>query len=287
LSRGSITGRGDNYLDTRRRVPSKIILQPLSNPKNYARLFIRRLLCLLNLSRFAKTTTCDKRLTRDATASSIQGAVRADCQSGGEHFMIYNKKLFVPLIFSLLFVLLMSGCAGTVKHMQVVAVDKVVSSPEEGKAMIVFMRPSTLGFAIQSSVFEITNNPSLVGIVAAKKKVSYQLEPGEHLFMVVGESADFMSAELEANKTYYALVTPRMGMWKARFSLKPIPLEELNTPQFKEWLQDCEWVEKSPSSDVWASENMSDIRSKQGEYYVKWMNKEESDRPKLLPKDGK
>jgi len=201
--------------------------------------------------------------------------------------MNYKKSLFMPFLILLTFILIMSGCAGTVKHMQVVPMDKVVSAPEAGKAMVVFMRPSTLGFAIQSSVFEIINNdPSLIGIVAAKKKVSYQLEPGEHLFMVVGESADFMSAELEANKTYYALVTPRMGMWKARFSLKPVHISEINTPQFNEWLQECEWVEKSPTSDDWARENMLSIRSNQEEYYEKWINKELSDRPKLLPQDG-
>ena len=31
------------------------------------------------------------------------------------------------------------------------------------------------------------DKPSIVGIVAAKKKVSYEVEPGEHLFMVTGE----------------------------------------------------------------------------------------------------
>ena len=114
--------------------------------------------------------------------------------------------------FSILFLLLfLSGCAGPVANMQMVPFERIVSAPEKGKSMVVFLRPSGFGFAIQSSVFEITGDtPSLVGIVAARKRVSYQLQPGTHLFMVVGESADFMSAELEANKIYYALVTPRM-----------------------------------------------------------------------------
>ena len=61
--------------------------------------------------------------------------------------------------------------------------------------MIVFLRPSTLGFAVQSSVFNATEDtPDLVGIVAAKAKVAYQLDPGDYLFMVIGESADFMTA---------------------------------------------------------------------------------------------
>jgi hypothetical protein len=187
----------------------------------------------------------------------------------------------------LLLTLLLSSCAGTVKNMRTVSPGMAVAAPEEGKSMVVFLRPSTFGFAIQSSVFEIQEDkPSLVGIVAAKMKVGYQLEPGEHLFMVVGESADFMSAEIEANKTYYALVTPRMGAWKARFSLKPIHAADLGSSQFNEWIEACEWVEKTAGSDSWANENMVSIQKKHEKYYAAWMSKDLSERPKLQPQDG-
>ncbi len=183
---------------------------------------------------------------------------------------------------------LLSGCAGTVSNMRAVSADQVTDTPAEGKAMVIFLRPSTLGFAIQSSVFDVTGaDPKLVGIVAAKKKVAYQAEPGNHLFMVVGESADFMYADLAAGKTYYALVTPRMGMWKARFSLRPVHAAELNGAQLKEWLDGCEWVEKSPESDAWAAANRASIASKRAEYYAKWTAKPETERPKLWPQDGR
>lgn len=154
--------------------------------------------------------------------------------------------------------------------------------------MIVFMRPSGIAYAIQSSVFEINDqNPSLAGILAAKKKMAYQLEPGEHLFMVIGESADFMSAKVEANKTYYTLVTPRMGVWKARFSLRPVHQGELNSSELTEWLNSCEWVEKINASDDWANRNMASIQSKYKNYFNKWISKDPSERPNLLPHDGK
>ncbi len=192
-----------------------------------------------------------------------------------------------PCFIVLLLALLLSGCAGTVKNMRVVPPDQVTTAPEKGKARVVFMRPSTLGFAIQSSVFEIKKDrPSLVGIVAAKKKLSYSLEPGKYLFMVVGKSADFMSAELKADKTYYALVTPRMGLWKARFSLKPVHAGELGSAAFKAWQATGEWVEKSPASDRWANANMSSIQSKYKEYYADWMSKNPVERPKLFLQDG-
>lgn len=200
---------------------------------------------------------------------------------------ITKKRQLQISLSSLVLALFISGCAGTVKNMQIVPPDRIVAEPEEGKSMVIFMRPSSFGFAVQSSVFEINENyPSLVGIVAAQAKVSYMVEPGEYLFMVIGESADFMSAELEANKTYFALVTPRMGAWKARFSLKPIHADELNTTQFQEWIDVTKWVEKSPDSDNWASNNMTSIKEKQIKYYAKWIQKDEEDRPELLPQDG-
>ncbi len=154
--------------------------------------------------------------------------------------------------------------------------------------MVVFMRPSGMAYAIQSSVFEVKGNDViLAGIVAAKKKVAYEVKPGKHLFMVIGESADFMSAELRPNKTYYAYVTPRMGLWKARFSLRPIHAEEFSEEDFIECMRDCEWVRKSAESENWASSNMADIQSKRHEYYADWMSKGPNERPNLYPQDGK
>lgn len=104
--------------------------------------------------------------------------------------------------------------------------------------------------------------------------------------MAIGESADFMAAEVESDKTYYTLVTPRMGMWKARFSLKPISENELNSEKFRDWLKDCDWVEKTLESDQWASENMDSILKKYKKYYPKWQGKEDNERPRLHIADG-
>jgi len=192
-----------------------------------------------------------------------------------------------PLML-LFIVVVLAGCAGSVKRMEAVTPDRVPSRPENGKSMVVFMRPSGLGFGIQSSVFEVRENHSvLAGIVAAKKKVAYQLDPGEHIFMVIGESADFMYADLEADKTYHALVTPRMGVWKARFSLRPVHADMFATDQFDEWEKACEWVMKTPESDQWARDNMESILAKQKKYYEKWVSKDASERPRLLKEDGR
>jgi hypothetical protein len=191
------------------------------------------------------------------------------------------------LASTIIVALVLSGCAGTVKNMQTFGGDPASITPEPGKAMMVFLRPSTLGFAIQSSVFRVdVESQDIVGIVAAKAKVAYQVDPGEHLFMVVGESADFMYADVEAGKTYYALVTPRMGAWKARFSLAPVARPDQDRTQLDEWLGECSWVEKSPETEAWAAENKVDIEDKKTRYYLKWMEKDEADRPRLTLEDG-
>ncbi len=198
--------------------------------------------------------------------------------------MMSRTRLFVTFCVVLLLAPLMTGCA---HHMQAVSQDRIITAPEPGKSVVVFMRPGRYGGAIGSSVFEVSGEePSLVGLVAAKSKVAYQVEPGEHLFMVVGESADFMSAQLEPNKTYYAFVEPRMGVWKARFSLRPIHAEEVESSRFKNWLNGCRWVEKIPSSDDWAKAHMASIKAKRKKFYDRWMERDVSERPRLQPQDG-
>jgi hypothetical protein len=94
---------------------------------------------------------------------------------------------------------------------------RVVRSAED-TALVFFTRPSSYGGAIQATIYD---GDTYIGTVSGGTHVAYQATPGTHLFMVVGESADFMSAELLPGKTYYAGVHARMGVWKARFSFVP------------------------------------------------------------------
>jgi hypothetical protein len=150
------------------------------------------------------------------------------------------------------------------------------------ESQIVFMRPSFLGGAVQSSVFDVTGNKDeLIGIVSAGTKVRYVTQPGEHLFMVIGESADFMRAYVDPGKTYYALVTPRMGFWKARFSLKPVRRDELDGETFKGWDKSTSFVENTEQSRQWARENRHSISTKKAEYLQKWAAKSPADKAEV------
>lgn len=159
--------------------------------------------------------------------------------------------------------------------------------PEPGKALVVFMRPSMLGFAIASSVYHAPDGETrFLGVVGAKDKLAYQAEPGDHRFMVIAENADFMDAHLEAGKTYYVLISPRPGMWKARFSLIPV----LNQPDakysvrsadFKEWMAKTEYVQLAPAAEAWFEKNKASVEEKKVDYLKKWNVMAPADRAEL------
>jgi hypothetical protein len=80
------------------------------------------------------------------------------------------------------------------------------SAPAPGGSVIIFMRPSFVGGAIQSSVFELRpDGDKFVGIVSSKTKIAYATEPGPHLYMVTGENADFMRAQSEGRQDLLCL----------------------------------------------------------------------------------
>jgi hypothetical protein len=178
----------------------------------------------------------------------------------------------------------LAGCAGSVSNMREVATVSTVAAP--GEAVVVFLRPSGMAFGVQSAVFEVApaQPARLVGIVAAKKKVAYRAAPGVHTFMVLGESADFMEARLEPGRTYYALVTPRMGVWKARFSLRPV--HALDRGELGGWQADTAWTELDEDSARWAAEHAADVEDKRARYMAEWLRKPEVDRPLLMPEDA-
>ena len=166
--------------------------------------------------------------------------------------------------------------------------------PDADKAQIVFIRSSMFGGAIQSSVFDVSaDEPEFIGILSAGKKLAHMVEPGKHVFMVVSEAADFMEAEMLGGKTYYAMVTPRMGAWKARFSMHPVRNGgagefQYQSDEFQKWLSKTELSENTPASYAWAEENMSNIRGKQADYTTVWKQKSPAELAErtLNPDDG-
>jgi hypothetical protein len=150
---------------------------------------------------------------------------------------------------------------------------------KQGESMMVFMRSSFVGSAISASVFDVSGpETKFIGIVNNGTKIAYPVKPGKHVFMVVSEAADFLEADVAAGKTYYAMVTPRMGMWKARFSFRPVRQNELSGSEFAGWNSGTHFVVNSPDTLNWATSNAADVMSKRTQYWPEWSSKPAADR---------
>lgn len=103
-------------------------------------------------------------------------------------------------VISFLLLLSVVGCAGSSKYMAKSA--QIPMAPSPGKALVYFMRPSGLGFAIH---FQIWDSYRLIGLSQAKCFFAYECEPGRHLFIGRAENKRAVSADLEAGKTYYII----------------------------------------------------------------------------------
>lgn len=170
---------------------------------------------------------------------------------------------------------LLAGCAGQSEHMRTIAADSVDLTASPGSAVVVFMRPSGMGFAVQSPVFEVTSGaPQLIGIVSAKTRVAHTTTPGSHRYMVTGENAAFMDAELLPGKRYHAIVSPQMGWLKARFALVPVGAERSRAADFDETCGDCSWVENTDSALNWAARNMASVQAKMEKYLPDYLSTE-------------
>lgn len=201
-----------------------------------------------------------------------------------------SSSAFVVLVACIAAITL-SGCArsGGVKNMREVPPDKVSVAPTADTGVIVFMRSPDGAYRVQSSVFDVTGSTTkLIGIVAANKRVAYAVKPGTYQFMVVGEAADFMSADIQAGKVYYAFVVMRMGAWKARFSLLPVHKDEMEKDtNWKDCMAECTWVELAPEAEEWAIRHSPSIEAKRKEYFAAWMEKPKTLRPRLRNEDGR
>jgi hypothetical protein len=183
-------------------------------------------------------------------------------------------------------VILAFGCAseGSIKNMREVPIPNAALTPQEGKALIVFVRPSDPLSAVQASLFRLTiGDPELVGILAAKTVVAYQTEPGTHLFMsvVFGGKTEFMTADLRADKTYYVMVKALVvGFGNNRCYLTPVERAGTTRENLQGLLKNSRQVEKTFESEDWVRKNMADIRARASSY------NQSNSTPRLQQDDG-
>jgi len=160
--------------------------------------------------------------------------------------------------------------------------------PLLGQAVVEFIRPNEDNSMTQSTIYDIqSDGDHFVGVVSGSSRVAYVTQTGSHLFMVVGESADFMEAELAEGKTYYVRVEPRAGVWKSRFSLIPIRRHQIGTPEFTEW-ESVEMLGQGPDCVQWVRDNVDSIVEKRNNWLPEYNSRPDADKRagKLYAEDG-
>lgn len=195
--------------------------------------------------------------------------------------------------------LILSGCTAHLKlpdnYMANAQPLTNIKPPEQGMSQIVFARNQTLGWAVASALFEIIDEkPVFIGILANERKIIYPVKPGKHTFMVTSEAADFLVVEnMEVDKTYYSLVTSRMGTWTARFTPQPVKADgttKYNTESrdFNVWFGDSLLATNSEMSEHWYLESKERVDALYQEWWPQWTMKpaEDKARATLKATDG-
>ncbi len=91
--------------------------------------------------------------------------------------------------------------------------------PTKGKALVYFVRISGYGAAAS---FDFFHQDQYFASFRAKNYIRYECEAGKQLFWASSENKEFMTADLEAGKTYIVIVDIIIGAWKGHVGLTPI-----------------------------------------------------------------
>ena len=183
------------------------------------------------------------------------------------------------VVLLLAFTMLVGGCAS--KNMDLVNADAYVTKPSPGKALVFFIRDTSFGGAIQAALYDETE---FIGTSSANTHIAYMANPGKHMFMITGESADFMEADLQAGKTYYADVVPRMGVWKARFSFRPHN-GQVDRAAEERSLSGTKQVSVNASGIAWGEGSRNSAQKMKDKYLPEWQSKSD-DTKQILHSDS-
>jgi hypothetical protein len=103
------------------------------------------------------------------------------------------------------------------------AIGVAIGSPEPGKALIVFFRPSAFkGGGIN---FKVREGETELGRLRSGNFFTLQVAPGKHDYTVHSEAKDVTTIEAEEGETYFLSGEINMGFMAGRPNLSPSDLE--------------------------------------------------------------
>jgi len=190
---------------------------------------------------------------------------------------------------------LLAGCVGTPPKPAAVVVEPSarISQPGPGKALVYFTRSGKFGWPFQAVLFDgdrhigtstMEWDPAMN--TAKKSYVAYEADPGQHLFSVYCENADFLPANLVAGKTYFVHIRPVIGVWKYRFYFSPqqgqLPQHELD-----QVIATGRQLMLTPEGIQYAKDSAEDFKQIKEEWWAKYQARPAAERLELRPQDGR
>jgi len=211
--------------------------------------------------------------------AEVHGHTSADAHDKEERMITRSRLRYVTLVV-LGFVL--TGCM-TLRGMRQVPADGVNVKPPADQAAVVFLRAAPTGTT--TSLFDLRDSMEnkFIGLLVADTRLVYVAPPGRTRFMVIGLSANFLDAELEAGKTYQVAVIIGPNS-EEHFRLQPVRPGHTPSRAVQNCLESCIWVENTEQSMAWARGQASSIQRKKVQYLPLWEGR--PNRPVLLASDG-
>ena len=167
-----------------------------------------------------------------------------------------------------------------------------VAPPSSDVARIIFLR-SRKAYRNLVAVFTV-KGPDIQyhGVTKGRVQQVLDLPPGKHTIMVLGETTDYMTADIEGGKTYYAIIRARMGGWKPRFSVFPVKRSggyyDHNHKYVKSLQRNKFHTMEHPNKKWWSEKRKIAVLKKHQVWWPKWQTKPAAHRAKfaLSPEDG-
>jgi hypothetical protein len=195
-----------------------------------------------------------------------------------EEIIMMTMKIIRRLLLTACFVLLASfstACAGSSQYMKEVAVRSPLRPPAD-KAMVVFLRPSGLGFAINFSILD--QQGRWIGEAVAKSQFAVELPPGEYMFVGWAENTAALKATLAPGRVYYVKVDPSMGFGSARVTLEAITPRHADWRELPTWLSETTRLETLPSGITYIEGRKQDALDRVKSATENWQDYSGSDK---------
>jgi hypothetical protein len=195
------------------------------------------------------------------------------------------KQARLVCVAVVVFGLVIAGCGErALRGMRSMPADQVSVKAPADQAAVVFLRSAQTGTT--TSLFEVRtpDENKFIGLLVNDTRLVYLTAPGRTRFMVVGLSANFLDAQLDAGKTYQVAVIFGDSA-QEHFRLRPVRPGEEPPAAIKACMDSCKWVENGDRSQAWSREHANSIQRKKMQYLPMWEAR--PNRAVLLATDGR